>query len=129
MVRRIFGDRSKNNTCDQNAQLFLTFHEGGEWRIREKSPWVLFRRQKSTTPSEVRALASYTYERMQRVAGMMEILLALHDDWAISTHRDYVKMETVTLEYNVIIKALLDAGYTEEDYILQTEYTRKWGML
>ena len=118
-----------NQTCVQNAQLYLTFHEAGEWRRGARSPWVCFRRQKSVMPEDVRALAAYTHARMQRVAGMMAVLLALHDDWAISPHRDYVKMETTTLEYNIIVDALLAAGYTADDFILQTEYTRKWGML
>lgn len=121
--------RRCNQTCVQNAQLYLTFHEAGEWRRGARSPWVRFRRQKSVTPEDVRALAAYTHARMQRVAGMMAVLLALHDDWAISSHRDYVKMETTTLEYNIIVDALLAAGYTADDFILQTEYTRKWGML
>ncbi len=121
--------RRCNQTCVQNAQLYLTFHEAGEWRRGARSPWVRFRRQKSVTPEDVRALAAYTHARMQRVAGMMAVLLALHDDWAISPHRDYVKMETTTLEYNIIVDALLAAGYTAGDFILQTEYTRKWGML
>lgn len=121
--------RRCNQTCVQNAQLYLTFHEAGEWRRGARSPWVRFRRQKSVTPEDVRALAAYTHARMQRVAGMMAVLLALHDDWAISPHRDYVKMETTILEYNIIVDALLAAGYTAGDFILQTEYTRKWGML
>lgn len=121
--------RRCNQTCVQNAQLYLTFHEAGEWRRGARSPWVRFRRQKSVTPEDVRALAAYTHARMQRVAGMMAVLLALHDDWAISPHRDYVKMETTTLEYNIIVDALLAAGYIADDFILQTEYTRKWGML
>lgn len=121
--------RRCNQTCVQNAQLYLTFHEAGEWRRGARSPWACFRRQKSVTPEDVRALAAYTHARMQRVAGMMAVLLALHDDWAISPHRDYVKMETTTLEYNIIVDALLAAGYTADDFILQTEYTRKWGML
>lgn len=121
--------RRCNQTCVQHAQLYLTFHEAGEWRRGARSPWVRFRRQKSVTPEDVRALAAYTHARMQRVAGMMAVLLALHDDWAISPHRDYVKMETTTLEYNIIVDALLAAGYTADDFILQTEYTRKWGML
>lgn len=121
--------RRCNQTCVQNAQRYLTFHEAGEWRRGARSPWVRFRRQKSVTPEDVRALAAYTHARMQRVAGMMAVLLALHDDWAISPHRDYVKMETTTLEYNIIVDALLAAGYTADDFILQTEYTRKWGML
>lgn len=129
MIQKWLGDRRKNHTCEQNAQLYLTFHEGGEWRHRKRSPWVTFRRRKTTTPEDVRALAAYTNMRMLRVAGMMEVLLTLHDDWAISTHRDYVKMETVTLEYNIIVQALLDAGYQKEDFILQTEYSRKWGVL
>lgn len=129
MLGRILGDRSQNHTCDQNAQIYLTFHEGGEWRYKKKSPWFLFKQKEKPTPQDVRELANYTNERMNRVAGMMDILLKLHDDWAITAHQDYIKMETVTLEYDIIIKALLDAGYHEDDYILQTEYTRKWGML
>lgn len=107
-----------------SISLFTKLANGGA-----RSPWVRFRRQKSVTPEDVRALAAYTHARMQRVAGMMAVLLALHDDWAISPHRDYVKMETTTLEYNIIVDALLAAGYTADDFILQTEYTRKWGML
>ena len=73
--------RRCNQTCVQNAQLYLTFHEAGEWRRGARSPWVCFRRQKSVMPEDVRALAAYTHARMQRVAGMMAVLLALHDDW------------------------------------------------
>lgn len=121
--------RRCNQTCVQNAQLYLTFHEAGEWRRGARAPWARFRRQKTVTPQDVLALAAYTHTRMQRVAGMMTVLLALHEDWAVSPHRDYVKMETTTLEYNAIINALLAAGYTVDDFIVQTEYTRKWGML
>ena len=48
--------RRCNQTCVQNAQLYLTFHEAGEWRRGARSPWVRFRRQKSVTPEDVRAL-------------------------------------------------------------------------
>ncbi|MFM9413623.1 hypothetical protein ACKQTC_04505 [Peptococcus simiae] len=127
--RRVKRDRSKNVTCVQNAQFYLTFTEAGEWRRREKSPCQAFVRLEKASPEDVRQLKTYTAERMERVAQMMEVLLAMHDDWAITAHRDYVKMETVTLDFKDAIAALQAHGFTEDDYLLQAEYTRKWGMI
>lgn len=127
--RRVKRDRSQNETCVQNAQFFLTFKEAGEWRRKSISPAKAFTRLDKARPEDVRALKAYTADRMERVAQMMEVLLALHDDWAITAHADYVKMETVTLDFKEAIAALAAKGFTEDDYLLQAEYTRKWGML
>ncbi|MFP5527235.1 hypothetical protein ACLGL1_01975 [Peptococcus simiae] len=47
----------------------------------------------------------------------------------LTAHRDYVKMETVALDFKDAIAALQAHGFTEDDYLLQAEYTRKWGMI
>ena len=33
------------------------------------------------------------------------------------------------MDFEAIIPLLIEKGFTEEDYILYSEYTRKWGML
>jgi hypothetical protein len=38
-------------------------------------------------------------------------------------------METETMAYETILPRLKEAGITEDDYVLYSEYTRKWGML
>lgn len=133
-MAKLFGkkakvDRSQNVTCVQNAQFFLTFFEEGEWR-RDDVPYPkVFRKLDHANPEDVRQLQAYLNRRLERVAGMMEVLNAIHDDWAVSVTKDYVKYETVTMDFKDIIAALLEAGYTEDDYLLTAEYSRKWGMI
>jgi hypothetical protein len=122
-------DRSKNVTCDQNAQFFLTFLEEGEWRRGQEPYPQTFRKLDHATPEDVRKLQAYLNRRLDRVAGMMEILDSLHNDWAVTCTKEYVKYETVTMDFKDIIPHLLAAGYTENDYLLEAEYTRKWGMI
>lgn len=122
-------DRSKNVTCVQNAQFYLTFLEEGEWRRGEEPLPKRFRKLEHATSEDVRQLGAYLSRRMERVAGMMDVLTSIHDDWAITTNKEYVKMETVTMDFKDMLPYLFDAGFTENDYLLQAEYTRKWGVL
>lgn len=122
-------DRSKNVTCVQNAQFYLTFLEEGEWRRGEEPLPKRFRKLEHATSEDVRQLGVYLSRRMERVAGMMDVLTSIHDDWAITTNKEYVKMETVTMDFKDMLPYLFDAGFTENDYLLQAEYTRKWGVL
>jgi hypothetical protein len=117
-----------NETCIQNACFFLSFFESGEWRTGEKSPWKMFRKEE-VLPDTLRALASYTERRISRCADSMEFLLSIHDDWDITVKKDGIWMETETMMYEDILPRLKEAGFTGDDYVLYSEYTRKWGML
>lgn len=116
------------DTCIQEACFFLPFFESGEWRTREKSPWQKFVKEEAT-PESLRNLAAYTGNRIQRSADVMEFLQSIHDDWTISPRKDGVFMETDTMIAEDILPKLDEAGFTGQDYVLYTEYTRKWGML
>ncbi|MDR1184821.1 MAG: hypothetical protein LBK67_08495 [Coriobacteriales bacterium] len=59
----------------------------------------------------------------------MEFLLSIHDDWDITVKKDGIWMETETMMYEDILPRLKEAGFTGDDYVLYSEYTRKWGML
>ena len=46
-----------------------------------------------------------------------------------SVKKDGVWMETETMIYEDILPRLEEAGISENDYALYSEYTRKWGMI
>lgn len=66
---------------------------------------------------------------MSHSAAVMEFLLSIHDDWEITVKKDGVWMETETMIYEDILPKLEEAGISENDYALYSEYTRKWGMI
>ncbi len=116
-------------TCIQNACFFLPFFERGEWRCsRGKSPWQTIKKMEAT-PENVEALASYTGDCISQCAKTMEALQRIHDDWDITVKKDGIWMETETMIYEDILPKLEEAGISENDYELFSEYTRKWGMI
>lgn len=121
-------ERKVKDTCIQAACFFLPFFEAGEWRRGEKSPWKTIRKAEAT-PSTLRALASYTHERISHSAHVMEVLMDVHDDWKVTVKKDGIFMETVTMAYEEILPRLKEAGVSEDDFQLYSEYTRKWGMI
>ena len=116
------------DTCVQTARFFLPFFEAGEWRRKGKSPWKAVKGN-GATPEALRALAAYTERRISRGADSMAFLSSIHDDWSVTVEKDGVWMETETMIYEDILPRFEEAGFTEDDYVLYSEYTRKWGML
>lgn len=121
--------KAENITCIQRAQFVLPFRESGEWRRKANTPWDRFLKKHDVTPDEVMALADYTAHRMKRSAALMDCLLNIHDDWEISCNEECIIMETVSMDFEAIIPQITEAGFNENDFILYSEYTRKWGML
>ncbi|MCL1879440.1 MAG: hypothetical protein FWF71_02295 [Actinomycetia bacterium] len=116
-------------TCIQAACFFLPFFESGEWRRKGKAPWKVLKKEPGITPDALRELAAYTEKRISRSADCMAALLSIHDDWQVTVKKDGVWMETETMIYEDILPRLQAAEITEDDYVLYSEYTRKWGML
>ncbi|WP_238134190.1 hypothetical protein [Calderihabitans maritimus] len=84
---------------------------------------------KNIQPKTVRNLNRFLTARLDRIATMMEILLAAHDNWTITGKRDVIVMETDTFDFKEAIKVLKEHGFTSDEFILRVEYTRKWGFL
>lgn len=120
--------KNVKETCIQEACFFLPFFESGEWRTKDKSPWQKFVKQ-DVDAQTVRDLAEYTNNRMTRSAAIIDFLTELHDDWEISPRKDGVFMETATMSAEDVLPKLEAAGFNGSDFVLYTEYTRKWGML
>lgn len=121
--------KKENITCVQRAQFVLHFFESGEWREKKASLYDTFAKNKNVTPDDLKALRVYTTSRMERTEALFRLLLELHDDWEITAKRECLILETETMDFEVIIPLLKEKGFNENDYVLYSEYTRKWGML
>lgn len=121
--------KKDNITCIQRAQFVLHFFENGEWREKSESLYDTFIKKKAVTPEDMQALTDYTTNRMKRTSKLYELLLEIHDDWEVTPKRDCIILETETMDFEAIIPKIKEVGFDENDYVLYSEYTRKWGML
>jgi len=105
-----------NEICVQRSR--FTFH------YCEKNE-----RLQDVQPANLRHYAEFMHTRLNRIADMMDILLKVHDDWAITGRKDHLLMETESFDFNDSLKALEEEGYQDDEFILKVEYARKWSML
>ena len=119
----------KNETCVQRTILCFSFpqistlQDGGKRNLFFK-----FSARKSG-PDRVRELKRLLGLSLERTARMMDILLAAHDDWAVTEQKDSFRMETVSLDFHEVERLLAENNFSQEEYTLEVEYTRKWGVL
>lgn len=118
-----------NITCVQKVRIFFYFFELREWPPGEKSPYESIVKDKNITSQEVRRLKDFLTTRLERIAAMMDILWDIHDDWALRSKKEYILMETKNLDFNVLLNALKEKGFSDDEFILKVEYDRKWGVL
>ena len=120
--------RPDNETCVQRVRLFFYYYrlEVGQ---KDKFPWEIILKLKEVKSSDVRNLKDFLALRLERIASMMDILCKVHEDWAITARKEYISMETESLDYNKVTEVLSHHGYNPDEYKLVVEYTRKWGVL
>lgn len=118
-----------NETCVQRVRFFFYFFEKKSGKFHEKSPLDDIVKAKVIKPEAVRSLNRYLSRRLERIAAMLEILTEIHDDWAVTGYKDYILAETESFDFNNAVKALNDQEFTDEEFVLKVEYTRKWGVL
>lgn len=118
-----------NITCIQRIRFFFYFFEKREWKPGEVPPLQRIVKEKKINPQEVRNLKNFLNWRLERIAGMMEVLFAIHNDWAVNAKKDFIQMETQSLDFNDALNVLKEHGFTDDEFILKVEYERKWGVL
>ena len=118
-----------NETCIQRICFIFHYYEKNEWLPGEKPPLVDIIKVKDVKPEKLKYFAKFMHTRLNRIAEMMDILLTVHDDWAITGWKDHILMETESFDFNDSIKALAKQGYHNDEFVLKVEYTRKWGVL
>ena len=121
--------KEEASLCIQRARFFFYFFEEGEWERKEKTPLERFVQLKHAGPNDILALKEALDRRLERIAQMVAILTKVHDDWAITTKKDYILLETETFDFTKAVKILNEHGFTNDDFVLRSEYTRKWGMM
>lgn len=119
----------KNETCVQRTRFIFNYYEKNEWMPGEKPPLIDIVKVKNVQPANLRYFGEFMHTRLNRIAEMMDILLKVHDDWAITGRKDHILMETESLDFNDSLKALEEQGYQDDEFILKVDYTRKWSML
>lgn len=118
----------ENETCVQRVRFFFNYFKNESLK-EEKIPIERIIKLKPVTPNDVRELKDILSLRLERIACMMDILNQAHEDWAVTGRKDYISMETETLDYNKAVEMLEQNGYTQDEFVLKVEYTRKWGVL
>lgn len=75
----------------------------------------------------IRDLNKFLSERLARVAGMTELLMA--KGFTSQGKKDAIVLETDQLEAHQVKQLLLDNGYGLHEFEMRMEYTRAWGIL
>lgn len=118
-----------NETCVQ--RVIIHFYHQNFPKLKNKDNQLITEVTlgKNIQPQDVRLWKDYLADRLERIAQMMEVLLAAHDDWAITGRKGFVQMETQSFDVNDVIRTLSEHGFQKEEYIIKLDYTRKWGVL
>lgn len=119
----------KNETCVQRVRFVFNFFEKKDWSPGERPPLSDIVKAKDISPEALRYLSQFMHKRLARIADMMEILKTAHDDWAITGWKDHILMETESFDFNDALKVLGQNGFYDDEFILNVEYTRLWGVL
>lgn len=121
--------KENNITCIQSARFIFEFFEKREWKFGEESPLKNIINTSDITAQSVRELGDFLSNRLERIAEMMEILKEAHNDWTTVGKKNKIIMETESFDFNEAIEVLKEKKFRDEEYILEVEYKRKWGML
>lgn len=115
--------------CTSETCFFLPFYQakknpGG----KDESQWGEYLDSEKVTPDQLKSLASYADKRINRCAELMSFLMKISPDWEVIPRSEGVYMETDAMKYEEILPMLNSAGFTGEDFVIFSEYTRKWGI-
>jgi hypothetical protein len=115
--------------CTSETCFFLPFYQASSTgSSKEQSQWESYMNAKSLTPEQVKALAGYADKRISRCAELMQFLMKMNAQWDVIPRTEGIYMETDSLKYEDILPILNSAGFTGEDFVIYSEYARKWGI-
>ncbi|TGA99926.1 hypothetical protein E4665_02980 [Sporolactobacillus shoreae] len=116
-------------TCRQRVTFIFNFYPHSErsgsvvtlknWQNRLRTP----------DSGTVRELSNYLSIRLEHIARMIEILQSENDQWIVTGKRDRIILETDNIDFHSAVDALAEEGFRAQDYQLDVEYERKWGIL
>ena len=111
---------SNNRTVNHLTRVILQL-------INDPIPYHLLDQADGVTPQAVRNLGNHLQYRLERVAGMME-LLALRG-FVFHRGKNCIYAESDEVEAQEAKQYLLKNGYADREFQISLEYIRKWGMM
>jgi hypothetical protein len=80
-------------------------------------------------PEDIKGLKDYLSNRLERISGMVQLLLNVDSGWKSITKKDKVILQISSLDFNEIQNFLNANGFATKEYSLTVDYSRKWGVL
>lgn len=116
-------------TCRQRVTFIFNFYP----RSQQSGSVVALKnwqnRLRTPDSDTVRELSNYLSVRLEHIARMIEILQSGNDQWIVTGKRDRIILETDSIDFHSAVDALAEEGFRAQDYQLDVEYERKWGIL
>lgn len=120
--------KANSLTCKQRVTIIFDFyHSSGRSDTAALNNW--HRQSRHPDPASIRALAASLSERLEHIAGMIEILQSVHDQWAVTGKKDRIILETDSFDFHSVGVVLEEQGFQASEYQVFVSYERKWGML
>ncbi|WKB34766.1 hypothetical protein QS257_12665 [Terrilactibacillus sp. S3-3] len=116
-------------TCTQKTCFIFEFFPKQVQFHRKKAPLNSSRSPQRTDSQSIRQLKRLLAERLERIACMIDLLQQTHENWMVTRKKDRVFMETKTYDFNDAVDRLANEGFRSDEYLLEVDYERKWGML
>ena len=111
--------RKENETCVQRAKFVFDFFNTGDSPTCHELSLAALGKAKQVTPDMVRDFGDFLHIRLERIAVMMELLLAAHSDWAITGRKTGIVMETESWDFQQGLEVLRANGFTDREFTLQ----------
>ena len=90
-------------------------------------PYTVLDEADGIEPKDVRLFAHHIQHRLERVAGMMELLA--ERGFTFRRYKNHILGESESVEAQEAKRYLISKGYQDREFQINLEYIRKWGMM
>ena len=111
---------SNNRTVNHLTRVILQL-------VDDPVPYQILDQADQVTPQGVRNLGNHLQYRLERVAGMMELLAVR--GFVLHRGKNCIYADSEEVEAQEAKQYLLKNGYADKEFQIWLEYIRKWGMM
>ena len=111
---------SNNRTVNHLTRVILQL-------VDDPVPYQILDQADQVTPQGVRNLGNHLQYRLERVAGMMELLAVR--GFVFHRGKNCIYADSEEVEAQDAKQYLLKNGYLDKEFQIWLEYIRKWGMM
>lgn len=127
--------KPENETCI--AQLRVNFDlrvnkgRSRKHNLSKLSAWIRnrIRRKDNYTSTEIQEWSRLKREKRKRVFAALDCLDQQSPDWQVEVSAKRVTAMSLSAHPKTVYKTLRAEGYSEDEFEIEVEYYRKWGVL